>query len=224
MKLRVRVLLALASALLLPLYALAAVDFQQPHTLSARGAGPSVLADLNGDGHLDIIATSGALNYIYVFLGRGDGSFERLAPNTSVQAPLNLIAADFNGDGKPDLAVTSGVGRQLSVLLGNGDGSFQPPTVQGTATGQLAVGDFNGDGVVDLAAPDSLALDVYLGNGDGSLRLATSFPLVVTSNVAIADFTATAKLTFPSPAFSGWATETAPSRKAAPTRPGACLL
>lgn len=97
--------------------------------------------------------------------------------------PRAVTVADFNNDGKADLAVVN-LGQfstpkgSLSVLLGNGEGSFQPAVTTdvlnpGLALSQ-AVGDFNGDRLLDIAVttgnPANPAVEVLLGNGDGSFR------------------------------------------------------
>src|SRR5262249_46350130 len=102
--------------------------------------------------------------------------------------PRAITVADFNNDGTPDLAVVnlgqfSTFQSSLSVLLGNGDGSFQPAVTtdllnSGPGTGiaqSVAVGDFNGDGLPDVAlntagSPANPAVEVLLGNGDGSFQ------------------------------------------------------
>jgi hypothetical protein len=104
--------------------------------------------------------------------------------------PRTVTVADFNNDGRPDLAVLnmgpsspSTSQSSLSVLLGNGNGSFQPAVttdilnsgVAGGTARSVAVGDFNGDGKLDVAlntsgTPANPAVEVLLGNGDGSFQ------------------------------------------------------
>src|SRR5262249_37415120 len=98
--------------------------------------------------------------------------------------PEAITVADVNGDGVQDIAVVNQgtfptFASSLSVLLGNGDGSFQPavttPIRPGGGFGNrqsVAVGDVNGDGLPDVAVAASAfnAVEVLLGNGDGSFQ------------------------------------------------------
>ena len=143
------------------------------------------VADLNGDGKLDLVVDRS------VFLGRGDGTFNAptpivVDPTTSASAQ---VLADVNGDGKLDLvegivSVTPDggwyAGGQVDVRLGNGNGTFGGPITVGlfdentptpsrenTNPIALVVSDFNGDGKPDLAVLDR-GLHVLTGLGDGT--------------------------------------------------------
>ncbi len=120
------------------------------------------LADLNGDGKLDIV-TSNADGTISVLLNKGAGTYNPGTLITSVASllpHLNALAiADFNGDGKLDIAVASyypgSYSNYVYILPGKGDGTFEAPiTVQAAPlysyTNSLAAGDFNHDGKMDL--------------------------------------------------------------------------
>jgi hypothetical protein len=138
--------------------------------------------DFNRDGIPDLAACSqldplviGPL--VYIFLGNGDGSFQRQPDLAVASKPAALIAADLNGDGKLDLATSSEQEQKISLLFGDGAGGFQrqdisDPSILAEATSQLAAADLNRDGVTDLlvtAPPNSISnsLRVLLGSGNG---------------------------------------------------------
>jgi hypothetical protein len=105
--------------------------------------GSIATADVNNDGHLDIVDCTGA-----VLLGKGDGTFIS-GVGSAVQSNGPPVIADFNGDGKMDVLFVDGTAGPypLSILLGNGDGTFQPPAPAGpVAMGFFGLSDFNSDG------------------------------------------------------------------------------
>jgi acetyl esterase/lipase len=133
------------------------------------GANPAavVVADLNGDGRMDVATANLESDNVSVLLGNGDGS---LAPaqNYQVGRAEALAVGDFNGDGNLDI-VTANRHAFVSVLLGNGNGTFQLPCDfwAGAEPVAVAVGDFNGDGRADLAVAQvySGQLSVLLNSG-----------------------------------------------------------
>ncbi|MGB9418980.1 MAG: FG-GAP-like repeat-containing protein [Acidobacteriaceae bacterium] len=108
------------------------------------------VADLNGDGKLDLIATGSKVD---VFLGNGDGTFPTRVDYAVTGFPQQLATGDFDGDGKLDIAVTAYSPGMLEILFGNGDGTFQTPIVfADDAPGgpPVLARDLNGDRVDDL--------------------------------------------------------------------------
>jgi VCBS repeat protein len=153
------------------------------------------VADVNGDGKPDMLVAnltpfSLEPNSVGVRLGNGDGTFQSEAfyVTGGTNGATSVAAADVNLDGKADLLVVNYFGG-VSVLLGNGDGTFQPATTYASGGSNnggpgLAVADVNGDGMADLlvanyagyCAPDcGGALDVLLGNGDGTFQAVVSY-------------------------------------------------
>ncbi len=136
-------------------------------------AGTSALADLNGDGVLDL--TTG----VSVLLGDGEGSFGEAVrlPRLS-GAPFDVVPADFDKDGCIDLAVTYYAGEHdaLGILYGQesrdpGDPLFEAPGAIPTVpkVWHLAVADFNEDEYPDIVAVGfpsmrSVGIHLYQGN------------------------------------------------------------
>ena len=84
----------------------------------------SDLADVDSDGHLDVVAASGDGRADRVVLKRGDGRGgfgESLALPSTPPRPRVVALADVNGDARIDVVVAHGEIRRLTVLL-NRDG------------------------------------------------------------------------------------------------------
>jgi VCBS repeat protein len=82
------------------------------------------LADLNGDGRLDLVVVGAVVT---VALGRGDGRFGPCRPvvRLAMTTPGGLAVADLTGDGIPDLLVTDAAAGVVRLYAGRGDGSFR---------------------------------------------------------------------------------------------------
>jgi FG-GAP-like repeat len=139
------------------------------------GSGPRVLiADVNGDPHLDLIVQQGWNvgagahgDRLWVYLGAGDGNFTvSYTVNVDVPRYFGFVAGDFNCDGKLDISA-SGI-----FYFGAGDGTFAPWI--GSAFGADATGDFNHDGLLDVVSrsgsPSPASISIALGNGDGTVQ------------------------------------------------------
>ncbi len=163
--------------------------FQPPQSY-AVGAGPAGLqvADLTGNGKLDLAVANAGSNTVSVLMGNGDGTFQPQQTFPAGPSPFYLAAANVNGDGIPNLVTTDSGGGEVSVLLGNGDGTFQAPqsfATEGSPHG-VAVADVNGDGRPDLIVANynsnTVSLLLNAENGDFTGQTYTITPrLTVTT-------------------------------------------
>src|SRR5262249_29981998 len=86
--------------------------------------GPVAVADLNGDGNLDLVT---ARDGVSVLSGNGDGSFQPAQHFDVGGNAQGVVVGDFDGDTRPDVAVADFAHDAVSVLLSNADGTLQPP-------------------------------------------------------------------------------------------------
>jgi hypothetical protein len=118
-------------------------------------AGTAMLADVNGDHNLDVLAVNYGSGNISVLLGKGNGTLEfryEYAPGY-----IGAVAVDdVNGDGVVDIVMTKNTST-VGFLIGNGDGTFSTAPDSGYAWGAgfIAVGDLNGDGRPDITVQDT---------------------------------------------------------------------
>ncbi len=159
-----------------------------PSTFYRAGASPISLtvADLNGDGHLDLAAADFQGTALAVLMGVGDGTFQDPLFVAAGREPFCVASADLDGDGTVDLVSANGsitsTGGSISISLGAGSGSFGQTAYYraGQGVAFVAVGDFNQDGVPDLAVaddggPSTGGVTILLGKGDGTLQSPISF-------------------------------------------------
>lgn len=86
------------------------------------GEGPSgvAVADLNGDGRHDVVATNYNSNNVSIFLGRAGGGFDSFAPISVDRGPSGVAVADVNHDGCRDVLTANWRSASVSVLLVSG--------------------------------------------------------------------------------------------------------
>ena len=148
------------------------------------------VADVNGDGKLDLVVANGCFGSdcsagsVGVLLGKGDGTFKKAVIYRSGAASVfgsHVAVGDLNGDGKLDLAVAntgSGCGSGcpeglIGILLGNGDGTFRKAKTYRTGgfdgIGWVEIADVNGDKKPDLVVANYCATECSYPPVEGSV-------------------------------------------------------
>jgi hypothetical protein len=155
-----------------------------PITLNG-GPGPDAIApsgiasaDLDDDGHLDLVVVARESNTLTVLRGDGSGGFTNhggLVLGDANGFARRLAVGDFNGDGHVDVAATLFIGQSLAIALGDGTGGLalapgSPFPLPGAAgpydiAAARLVGD---DATLDLAITDLVNDELTVLQGDGA--------------------------------------------------------
>ena len=150
--------------------------FSSPRGSLAVGAYQRAIAvaDLDGDGHLDV-AAAGA-GGIVAMPGDGAGTFGLATMQVTLAPFVSIAAADLDGDGVQDLVAADGVS-VAKVFRGLGGGTFDAGTaLTGMKTpSALAVGDVDGDGRLDLEIATATGVALLRGSGGGTFAAPTFF-------------------------------------------------
>src|SRR5262249_8544819 len=113
--------------------------------------------DIDGDGRIDIAASSSYSNY--VLIGRNTTltdslGFADVAHYGGGNFPTGLVFTDLDGDGRPDMAISDYRGENISLVRNttvNGVvAGVLTPLSGSIETGQIAAPDLDGDGKPDL--------------------------------------------------------------------------
>ena len=142
---------------------------------AAIDKGP-LLADIDGNGHLDLLV--GSAGQLYVAFGDGQHlsdarPLSARLPGDSAETLLEmpLAAGDLTGDGIADLVYPSSIlfsqggPARVGIQYGSAFTRF------GTNWTEARIADLNGNGLLDLVAVSDRSLDIDFFNGTGGLRL-----------------------------------------------------
>jgi hypothetical protein len=147
-------------------------------------ASEPVLADLNGDGILDMVAlTLGDSEHSpQVFLADATGAFHVGTPLPVKHSRVLWRVLDWNGDGFPDVLTTGPMWDSLSVCLNKGNGTFEDEMECGVFVGwYTVVADFDHDGHMDMAyGLQGRGVEILMGMGGCQFRPITEYPLTGT--------------------------------------------
>jgi hypothetical protein len=146
---------------------------RRPH--SGAFSGRVYVADVNRDGHLDVVTSNLYDANLTVLLGWGDGTFTKVGTTSAGEVSTRILVRDWDGDGIPDLLA---IGTTLHMLLGTGDGNFakQLDCQVAVDASNTVIADFNQDGKQDLATfAYGRPLGVMLGDGRCGLSARTDY-------------------------------------------------
>ena len=143
---------------------------------------PVAIADVNGDGRLDVLSANGGAGTVSVFLNTtsAGGAFPTFAPRADFNSGIlpgnaSLKTGDINSDGRPDVVVSDGV-LLNTTPPGAASASFaaKQTLTTGASPQGVALGDVNGDGRVDVVVlrPGVSSANVFINNtapGSGAL-------------------------------------------------------
>jgi hypothetical protein len=133
------------------------------------------IADVGGDGRLDVVAGTGDLVVVTM---AGAGTFTSRS-HRATNALYRVGLADWNNDGRLDVAA-SDEASTITLLRATAGGGFATTQVfTGPQAMDMLVGDLDGDGAFDLAntaSVDTYSLRIYPGRGDGTVEVAETVP------------------------------------------------
>ena len=184
----------------------------QKLALANTGVTSPQLADINGDGKLDLVNIR--VPKVFVWPGTGSGTFGTPTsfqppavctdPNTCQDGLASVAIGDFNNDARLDLAVLQGHycsgcdtngSNSLYVYKNNGGLSFSRVatlTPPGSAGGTLYVTDLNGDQNMDLILTNNDMRFGYgeylLGKGNFAFGSATRSGVGTDADLVVRDF------------------------------------
>lgn len=156
------------------------------------------VADLDGDGDLDVIVANENVNNVGILLNDGAGGLTALGTTMTSGSPARVDTGDLDGDGDQDAVVTINQAdgillvRPADVLINDGTGVFNlsstiAPAQAATGEGGLFVVDVDSDSDDDVLLGTSNGQSLFINNGAGALTeaavfRATGFPIDIDYN------------------------------------------
>lgn len=167
---------------------------------SSGTTGPTTLAraiavaDLDGDGRLDVLTALASSDPAASFLSAriqvpgAPGTFATPVRSPTGLVPVAMALGDLDGDGLPDVAVAdagagpSGYGVDVQYRIPGSPGAYTAPLVLPTGTlvpADVAIADLDGDGRNDVvvAASGAAAVQVFFQTGPGRFAAAVAIPV-----------------------------------------------
>jgi FG-GAP-like repeat len=157
-------------------------DFKEVQRMNCvKIPGRLRVADMDNDGHVDLVALCREVDSVRLHFNDGHGHFEtEVTLPTRGNGPWDLWPADLNRDGLMDIAVVNTFTSDLVLFYNRGGRKFDPVKIP-SAAGPMGVvaADLNGDGWLDLitvmkGVPE---VEVYINDGKGGFLKPVSYPV-----------------------------------------------
>jgi len=161
-------------------------------SLSSLHVNGLATADLNGDGHPDLVLIRPSRNGGFdIYVNDGKGGFEMQGNFPSVGGQADVAVGNLDEDGRPDIVIAKKQGGSVfhRNLVERGVWNFGAAVTFGEVADSIALGDVDNDGHLDIAlGAKPGAKRVHLNNGAGSfstvVQIAGSH---LTDSVALGD-------------------------------------
>ena len=154
-------------------------------------------ADLNNDGHIDLVVSNYDSSKTAVALNDGIGKFSVTQILSGEFKPVICHLADIDSDGDVDMIIPTNEENTIQLYKNNGQGSFSSfNSITVNAPIGICPGDFNGDGHIDFVALVNYAnfdgrAYFYKNDGSGDFTesgyIATGFPQAIRNIVGDID-------------------------------------
>ncbi len=177
------------------------------HWSTEHPAAPAHTADMDGDGHLDVVMQLALRNWniptdypgqVVTYFGDGAGNFDRHHSETSTEFPRSSAMGDLNNDGRPDFFSTPWLSLDMRPVYRRNDaqGGWLSPIRMGQRNNDYysgpAIADMTGDGLPDalvtnIAGLPRLMIYPQLANGSLATRPSLFHAATYSSDTALAD-------------------------------------
>ena len=132
---------------------------RQGEVQALKARGELLGADVDGDGHIDLVLVEKGRSTVSLFFNGPQGVLhQRVELSTGGMEPETAVVADFDQNNTLDIAVLNRLSMDISFFYNEGDRRFSAPQKvdAGSMVTGLAASDFNGDGRIDLVLGNRL--------------------------------------------------------------------